>query len=182
MAASFNAFQNKELLKQVIGACGRRELWSFVKVFLTQVLEPLESARRWGMVCDCCNELRQQLKKARCPRASRRLHRARKFVENLCQQLLRNAAGLTLAFCDGVHWILLSVSAALRRVAAELKEKFRWLWRVPWLVAEADDPEIAAVCVAQLSVADAGSLDTLALEYREVFLEALQVHGIPEPP
>jgi hypothetical protein len=75
-------FADKPFLVNVQAACQWKELWSFMFVFLAKVLNPLEHARRWGLLCPCCKELRDNVaKKVRCIRSSRRLHEARLFVK-----------------------------------------------------------------------------------------------------
>ena len=53
----FPSFQDGELADELETACAWEEMWSFLRVFLTFVLGPLEKARRWGMICACCQEV-----------------------------------------------------------------------------------------------------------------------------
>ena len=58
-----SGFQDGSLLKEVKAACRWEELWVFIPVFLMRVLAKLESARRWGLVCACCSELRHTIQR-----------------------------------------------------------------------------------------------------------------------
>ena len=120
----FPHFQDRELLGKVQSACRNKELWTSQKVFLEKVIDSLEKARRWGMVCSCCREARRvEQRRMRCPRASRRLKEARKFTASLVQQLNRAATELSLEMCEGVQWVHRAVSYCLRKVASDLKAK-----------------------------------------------------------
>jgi hypothetical protein len=46
----------------------------------------------------------------------------------------------------------------LRKVAADLKVKFKWTGSFPWIIAEADSPEVCQMCLDQLAEADDASL------------------------
>ena len=103
IASYFQNFQDGELLKHVRDACQWADLWTFFKVYLEWVMTPLENARRWGLVCSCCAQLRLDLA---CPvkrlRNSRRLAEARLFTSNLVSEPNSWSRELTLDLCDGV--------------------------------------------------------------------------------
>jgi hypothetical protein len=78
----FLGFQDKEQLVDVRAACAWPEFWLFLEQYFEHLILPLEKARRWGLVCACCAELRRRSKaRTRCPRASRRLKRLESFYK-----------------------------------------------------------------------------------------------------
>jgi len=148
-------FQDQGLLADIKTACNFDDLWIFIKKFMVKVLEPLEKARRWGLVCTCCKYLRDEFpnRKCRCPRASRRLKDARKFLEQFCDELTDGGNRLCLEDCEGCVWVLQSVSKSMRTSSLQLGAKTK-KWTVPYRTAEASDPVEAAVCAAQLRSLD----------------------------
>ena len=64
-------FQDKGLLQEIKTACNFGDLWAFIAVFHKFVLTKLEHARRWGLVCLCCHELRAAGAKRRINRSLR---------------------------------------------------------------------------------------------------------------
>ena len=171
-----SGFQDGSLLKEVKAACRWKELWVFIPVFLIRVLAKLESARRWGLVCACCSELRHTTgsKHSRCPLSPRRLKEARQFHESLCNDMARNGRELDLDFCEGVEWICIQVGQTERRGAADLKIKGKYLYNVPILVVEAADPVIAGVCVTQLNAIPIDKLTPLEAYYKNVLMPSLE--------
>ena len=129
------------------------------------------------MVCGhkVCEDLRHQGKKVVCGRNSRRLREARKHILDFLGDFSQRANALTPDVCGNVDWVHEGTSLALRKVVAELTVKTTWLRRVPWLMAEADDPDQAREIVRQLQNADESKLDALALEHKQRFMADLQV-------
>ena len=98
MRVVFPSFKDSELIDAVIEAYSWHELWVFISIFLVRVLGPLESARRWGLVCPywCHGEQRELHPKKRfeCYWNPRRLTEARKFIAQLCAKLMQEGRAL----------------------------------------------------------------------------------------
>ena len=123
-------FPNSKDLSEIANveaACVDKAFWVFIAVFLEYVIQPLEDARHWGMVCGCCRLERMMNKGKRtlCNKASRRLHEAKEFIEALVATLLNNGLRLTVAVCEGYSSVHIKVSTCLRKVVAQLGIKFR---------------------------------------------------------
>ena len=75
----FAGFKDGALLTACQVALMWKGLWKFMKVFLHDVISPLEMLRRWGMVCRCHEAERRAnpSKRLMCPFNSRRLEQAR---------------------------------------------------------------------------------------------------------
>ena len=173
--AWFPNFQDKDLLLKVREACQWRDLWCFMRVFFDTVLNPLERGRRWGLVCDCCRELRRlQAARVRCPWASRRLKQARKFCLDLVAELYAAGRELTLAACGGIQWVYDSVQHAILKSATMLKTKSSYLSKVLVLVVEADDPVQAANCAQQYRSMDDACMTPLERRHKADLMQALE--------
>ena len=175
----FKSFQDRELLIEVRAACAWKDLWIFVDVYYERVLVPLENARRWGLACLCCKHIRHDtVRRARCPRASRRLREARQFCINLVAKFNASSGELTFAECGECTWIFTEVSLALRSTGVELSMKSAWTKRAPWLMSEGDDPVQAAEIVRQLEAADDSCLESLPLYYKRELLDSLKAFDV----
>ena len=171
----FSSFKDSDLLNAVYDALLDNELWVFVTVFFKLIFEPLELARRWGLVCKCCREERNAtFKRSKCVMASRRLPEARKFLQGVIQKLVQTGNNIDFQFAEGVEWIARSVAFTARKVSADLRYKTTYLNNPPWLIAECDDPEIAAECARLLQLGDTARLTPLELEYRECLVSSLE--------
>ena len=62
----FAKVKDKDMLRSVFAALGDNDLWVWMREFYRCIVWPLESSRRWGLICACaaCQELRRQRKKA----------------------------------------------------------------------------------------------------------------------
>ena len=54
----FANVKDRASLEETCRACRDSELWRFIAVVSDLVMAPLEGMRRWGMVCQCCQEAR----------------------------------------------------------------------------------------------------------------------------
>jgi hypothetical protein len=145
--------QDKELMDDFQNACRWVDLWVWMKVFFARELEPLEGTRRWGLVCACCKPLRDLGRKSlRCPQSSRRLHQARERSVALIYTLNEGGRELNLNECEDLPWLVRSMSYSQRKLAQELQGKSRFLFVVPWRVAEADDPPASTHLCRTLAV------------------------------
>jgi hypothetical protein len=172
----FKSSQETELISEVRVACRWGDLWVFMVVFSFRVLDPLEHARRWGLVCVCCSQARRDggPKQSKCQRSSRRLKEARRFLHNLCSRLYSQGTVLDATMCEDVQWILIETNTCERRTATELRFKAKYLRTVPWLVVEADDKDMAAECVLQLQSIQDDKLTPLIIYYKDELLPSLQ--------
>ena len=101
--------QEGELLSRVAEACSWNELWVFISAYLNAILDPLEMARHWGLVCACPEHqlLRDQIRnghlhnrRIECHFASMRLKEAIRFYFNLVDNLAVRGREVTLEHCN----------------------------------------------------------------------------------
>ena len=171
----FPNFKDGELLNSLWENLNDNELWTFIHVFNVKLFTPLEKARRWGLVC-ICHELERQLalkKRFCCVFNSRRLHQARKYVIALVDVLAADGRRVQLTFAEDVQWVAEAHSLCSRKVSMDLGYKTSYLKNVPWLVSEAEDPEIALECAAQLRNGNKANYTSLELYYFDNFLPDL---------
>jgi hypothetical protein len=170
-------FQDGPLLADVKTACNFPDLWIFIKVFYYKVLEPLEKARRWGLVCRCCKHLRgaSPNKKIICVQASRRLPEVRAFVYTLHLKLVSDGGSLTIDYCEGKAWIQQEVSFSLRTTGLQLRTKGKFMDVVPFRLSEAESPEHATACAQQLRNLDLAKCTPLERRYHDELLPELDV-------
>ena len=103
-----------------------------------------------------------------------RMHEARQYVLDFIAKLRTSATQVSLEDCEGVAWIHQNVVFALRKLAVEIKYKFAWLFHIPWLVCEADKPDIAKQCLEELRLPNV-TLPPLAAQQRDALQDSLQV-------
>ena len=173
----FTNFKDVQLLNDVRRICAWKEIWAFLSAFFP-LLETLEGARRWGLVCPCCAELRAERPRVRlkCPWNSRRLGEARVFMKSIMDQLKDIGRSLTRDMCDGVDWVFSQTKAAALVIVAEIRLKFKWLWYVPWRITETlADPRQAEICRLQLLSANPDLLGPLERRQKDELLDELSV-------
>ena len=184
----FPSFKDAGLLDAIISHCGNSELWVFISTFAMHVFTPLEKTRRWGLLCACHEEERRAnpRKKIKCVMNSRRLHQARRRLKDLKDMLTETGRHVNFILCENVAWVAQSLSFICRRLAVDLSYKTSHYGLVPWLVSEADDPEVAGQCAVQLRDGNVASFSPLELSYREKLLGDLEASAIrwdsPYPP
>ena len=100
--------KDSELIDAVIEACNWHELWVFISVFFVRVLDPVEKARRWGLVCPYwCHEEQRELhpkKRCECLRNSRRLAEARTCIAQFCAKMMQEVSAAVHDGSEGVLW------------------------------------------------------------------------------
>ena len=159
----------------VIAACKDTELWIFMDAFFVNVFRPLEMARRWGLVCACCHDIRANTRKRlQCVRSSRRLKEARKFTSTFVAEFAAGGRRIDFEAAQGIPWIATSLSLVLRKLSADLSFKSRYLHLIPIRISEADDPVEAAECVRQLREGDFEKFTSLEKYYHSELLEPLE--------
>jgi len=78
----FGNVQDADLLASVLQACGNPQLWRWISCSYSFIFKPLETLRRWGMVCECHEEEGAQgLKFWKCSQNGRRLRGVWKIVK-----------------------------------------------------------------------------------------------------
>ena len=170
--------QDKKFIHDVKMAFGCSDLWTFMSVALEHGIERLEMGRRWGLVCKCCTALRRESGahvRSKCGRASRRLKEARLFIIDRVADFHACGRDLwgNLGKCEGLAWLATAMSFALRSVGMEMKAKNSYLDKVPYLVAEAEDPAIAKLCAEQLRALADADLDPALSWMRHTLLGPL---------
>ena len=78
------------------------------------------------------------------------------------------------ALTDGNHWLQQDLSTALRFVSSEPRVKNGYLGKVPVLLAEAEDKDIAQRCIHQLRTLPGDVSDPRLRWMRDVCIEPLQ--------
>ena len=79
-----------------------------------------------------------------------RLHQARLFLWDLASKFHDKGNRMTLIDAEYVGWILDDVSFTLRRLAIDIKVKGQHFHKIPYIVSEAEDKDVAKLCVDQL--------------------------------
>jgi hypothetical protein len=177
----FPTFADREFLQQAAAAINWDDLWVFMACMFRSVMDHLEHARRWGLVCPCCSELRRVASEAgkkgpiNCVNNSRRLAEARTFYYILVQQLARDGRNLRLVNFENLPWAMEQITLSMRKTSTWLDNKGTWLKRTPWLMSEANNPEQAKEIRRQLHNAPADKLTPLELEYRDDYDADLKV-------
>ncbi len=75
--------------------------------------------------------------------------------------------------CNGVAWVVESVSTSERKTAGHLTDKTNWVKRCPWLFSEALTVEGAKECKRQLLAIEDGKCEPRLKEWRENFMDDL---------
>ena len=145
----FQNVKDAETLKLVLEACNWPHLWSWIDAALRYIVGPLEMARRWGLVCSCCEHLRRLGRRnIKCPQASRKLHLAFDFIKSQANALRQASRGVIE--CDFVPWIIVEMRHLLILGSSWLHLRFRYLTLIPWLFAKSDVPSVAQECLKQI--------------------------------
>ena len=120
------------------------------------LFQPLESIRRWELLCPCHAKERAQARQSggrnefrECPWNSRRLRQAAPKVKAVVAELRERANKLTAADCEGDGRVCTAVINAIRACASELELRFKYLCVLPWSLSRADEREGAALCLEQ---------------------------------
>ena len=145
--------QDRELIQGFFQACQDASLWIFITACHTFVMEPCEGIRRWGMVCNCENHIRDRhagKKHIGCNRNSRRLCEAYQFIEDRREEFRNNANNLREDQVEGNTSITDSIRQMMRLARTTLDRRFRYLGLIPWLFAKADEVDEASLCWAQV--------------------------------
>ena len=136
----FMETQEKELIKSFVLACEDKPLWRLVQALYTYIVHPVETLRRWGMVCghEKCEELRKAHKKVECDQNSRRLRDAWTEVQNTIGDAKQLANVLTNNETEGHDKTCELIRTLLLSAAGILRTRFKYLGVIPWAFARAD--------------------------------------------
>jgi len=147
----FPNFKDRATLVDVCRHCKDFELWKFISVVWTMLMQPLEGIRRWGMCCPCCHESRAASpnKRNRCKFAGRRLAGAWEFVSDRIEEFKENAKHLTEDACEGSRLLFKIVKDMLTLAASALHQRFKYLSLLPWRLATVATVEGSKACVEQ---------------------------------
>ena len=176
-----HSIADTQFLAAVSDAFCDADVHVFIKTSLRDCLETFEKTRRWGIVCICCREQRaaQRLRgvgpQSKCPWASRRLHQVRIFLSDTQREMVRLSNAMDLGSYEGNQHMMQASLNSLRGCISELVSKTNWCTKVPWLLSEADVPEIANTCHSQLSSIPDDHADSLLVHYKHTLLEPLRV-------
>ena len=107
--------------------------------------------------------------------ASRRMNEAAAFLEDKKGVLTQSANHLRLVDFEGQQDLMEWTGTSIRLAAQELGKKSHQLGKVPYLIARADEPEIAKLCATQLQSIPEERLDSQLRELRDTCLVHLQV-------
>jgi hypothetical protein len=146
----FQNFKDRTTLVDVLRHCRGKALWTFIAIVWTFVMQPLEGLRRWGMVCDCHEDERHEHpgKQFHCKFSGRRLGKAWQFVKDRLAELRESARTLTTAMCEGSASLRKIVSDMLQAAVSLLHHRFKYLGRLPWVMATCESVD-GAVAVME---------------------------------
>ena len=177
----FKGVKDKTGIEAVQKSFRDKYLWTFVRNAYKYALKEMEDARHWGLVCKCCSAQRHSglagTKQSKCGRASRRLDEARMFLIGLKEGFLKRDQTLCLADFRGEVELAKWFSFSLRGVAVDLTLKTHQYNKVPVLIVEADNPEIAKICVEQIKSVPEHRMGLQLREFKETCLHALEVRA-----
>ena len=127
-------------------ACRAPEFWRWLKAAYDYVFLPLERLRRWGLVCPCCQRLRDDgtYEKVECVKAGRRLHQAWAKIVEVCDEFRDRSVGFSADECGGSLAIYGWLLDVFRYIPAMLRARFSWINIVPWVASRANTVEGAA--------------------------------------
>jgi len=109
-----------------------------------------ERSRTWGSGCACHEAELLEKKKVECSQKGRRLREAPAYLERTVEANRQKVRQFDLGrdFEEDQELLLQSTHACNYHSAMTL-EKFRWLWRIPWLFARCCEPHITQECLRQ---------------------------------
>ena len=147
----FGGLRDQENLQVVLEACAHKAFWRWIVATRTLLMFPLESFRRWSMVCPCHEEERKAgTFKGPCVHDSRRLKGAWAEVQVREAQFLGSANNLDVEEdCEGDVELHTAMVTALRYVAVGLRVRFLYLCSIPWALATCDTVAGAKDCLEQ---------------------------------
>ena len=97
----FANVQDRALLQDVVNACRDTFLWKFIVVTLEHVFNTTEGMRRWGMVCPCHKQERDEGQThIQCVNNSRRLPEVWDFVQKEAAAMRKLAHDIRLDQCE----------------------------------------------------------------------------------
>ena len=109
----------------------------------------IDKFRRWGSGCKCHEAELGKGKRVVCSRKGRRLPEAKKQLDILIEDCEKWLATATVELCSGIESVLESVCFIVRRFMAEIRDKFRFLTELPYILASITEPETAAEAIRQ---------------------------------
>ena len=117
---------------------------------LAVVLKQAEELRLWGTWCPC-HDMKFQ---GECPRRSRRLHEARARVEAFVRDVLMTRSGFDEAAARSAPGepdfdIHVQMADACGVLVSEVKMRFAWLSKLPYLFANITDQQTAELALAE---------------------------------
>ena len=104
---------------------------------------------------------------------------ARKEFFALRDWYAQQAAKLELTDCEGCTWVWECTTRAMWNLSTEMVVRGAWLNRVPWRVAEADDPQEAGECALQLESIPDDRLDLYLIELKHTIIPDLEAGTSP---
>ena len=147
----FKNTQEPRIIQSTMEACHCPAFWRWMQAMFTYVLWPLEKLRRWGLKCDCCDELRAEKPKTwkpNCARAGRRLKKAGTTSDDVRIEMNRLAGALTPDDVEGDACLHVTIAHTLRVTGEQIHVKFNHLHTVPCMFAHADEQDGAERCCA----------------------------------
>jgi len=174
----FQSVQDRELLQGAIRAMKDKPLWRFMAASFREVADPTEHMRRWGMICNCPEHLRQRhedgVRHIACWRNSRRLSEAAQRVHEELERDRIQARNLAPAQCDGDAQTCGVVQGMLSRKVTELRLRTRYLFIPPWSVVQCNTQEGARAFLEHVARFDMDSHDPLTRHIMSTLGQCIQ--------
>ena len=102
------------------------------------------------------------------------LHFELAFIIAFCNGVHARMAALTLMRC-GSQWVFDNCFNSMQSGRFEVKTKFAWTGKSPWIMSEADNPTMAGELVRQLTTGSVATMTPLDIKYKEEYLPHLKV-------
>ena len=162
--AWFQNPQDGELVNHFIDGCGSPFFGVYVTHASREVFHPTELQRHWGMVCGCAEHIQDRAEgksTKHCWRNSRRLREVAEFADKAMREAQTRATALHIRDVEDHNLAHKAIVDQLRAKASGLRMRCKYLHRVPWLFANADEQEHAVEILRQVRSVDLEHHDPL---------------------
>ena len=170
----FSSVQDVSLYKKCLDACRWDDFWSLISANLVYMCKPIEENRRWGLVCNCCANVRLLHKKALCQESSKRLKQASEFIRIKKAALYASLNVIDAVACEGVQWVYESLVLSVTASAFRVGLKFDFVHQLPYVLSHIDSQEGCVFVMEKIDVIGVDTLDDVTAHYITPILHCVQ--------
>lgn len=135
------------------------------------MIRPLERLRRWGLLCNCHEQVRAARRSAgkhfireECDFNGRRLREVPAKIDSVVQEFRLSASRLSAEDCENDGNLHTGITSSLRLAAEELLTRTKYIRSIPWAFVWADTVDGAKKCIEQFDALPASSHDSTSVE------------------